>query len=35
MNWSHNDNLSVFRNNLEVVRTLVECWKDHIQIPTK
>lgn len=31
----NHDNRSVFRNNLEIAKTLVECWKDHIQIPTK
>ena len=35
MEHCNHDNRSVFRNNLEIARTIIECWKDHIQIPTK
>ena len=35
MEQAHCDNRSVFRNNLEIIKTLVECWKDNLQVPTK
>ena len=35
MEQAHHDNRSVFRNNLEIIKTLVECWKDNLQAPTK
>jgi hypothetical protein len=35
MEQAHCDNRSVFRNNLEIIKTLVECWKDNLQAPTK
>ena len=33
-NAGHN-NWQVFKNNLEVIRTLVECWRNKLDIPTK
>ena len=35
MEHSHHDNRSVFRNNLEIIKTLVECWREKLQGPTK
>ena len=35
MEHSHHDNRSVFRNNLEIIKTLVECWRGRLQGPTK
>ena len=31
----HHDNRGVFRNNLEIVKTLIELWRDRLQAPTK
>ena len=31
----HHTNRSVLKNNLEVIKTLVEVWKDRIDVPTK
>ena len=28
-------NWQVFKNNLEVIKTLVECWRNKLDIPTK
>ena len=33
-NAGHN-NWQVFKNNLEVIKTLVECWRNKLDIPTK
>ena len=35
MRNAHHSNRGVFRNNLEIVRTIVECWKNCLQVPTK
>ena len=35
MDNCHHDNRGVFRNNLEIIKTLVECWKDHLNIPAE
>ena len=35
MEYSHHDNRSVLRNNLEIIKTLMESWKDKLQAPTK
>ncbi|KAK3728488.1 hypothetical protein QZH41_002349 [Actinostola sp. cb2023] len=31
---THHENRSVFRNNLEIVKTMVEVWKNRIHVPT-
>ena len=31
----HHDNRSVFRNNLEIIKMLIELWRDRLQPPTK
>ena len=35
MEHAHHDNRSVFRNNLEIIKTLMESWRDKLQAPTK
>lgn len=35
MSRTHHHSRSIFRNNLEVTRTLVEVWKERIHVPTK
>jgi DNA-dependent protein kinase catalytic subunit len=35
MHNCHHDNRSVFRNNLEIVKTLMELWRDRLTVPTK
>ena len=35
MHNCHHDNRSVFRNNLEIIKTLMELWRDRLQVPTK
>eukprot|EP00731_Ephydatia_muelleri_P028749 Em0020g393a len=35
MEHAHHENRGVFRNNLEVIKSLTECWKDKLQPPTK
>ena len=32
---SNHTNRAILRNNLEIVRTMVELWKDKIDIPTR
>ena len=31
----HHDNCSIFRNNLEIIKMLLELWRDRLQAPTK
>jgi len=31
----HHDNRQVLRNNLEVLKTVVEVWRNTIQVPTR
>ena len=26
---------AILKNNLEMIKTLVECWKDRLQVPVK
>ena len=33
-NASHS-NRQIFKNNLEIIKTLVECWRNKLNIPTK
>lgn len=33
-NTSHSSR-QIFKNNLEIVKTLVECWRNKLDIPTK
>jgi DNA-dependent protein kinase catalytic subunit len=35
MQKCHHDNRSVFRNNLEIIKTLLELWREKLQAPTK
>ena len=35
MHNCHHDNRSVFRNNLEIIKTMMELWRDRLQVPTK
>lgn len=28
-------NWQIFKNNLEIIKTLVECWRNKLDIPTK
>ena len=35
MHNCHHDNRSVFRNNLEIIKTLMELWRDRLTVPTK
>ena len=28
-------NRQIFKNNLEIIKTLVECWRNKLDIPTK
>ena len=35
MDNCHHDNRAVFRNNLEIIKSLVECWKSHFTFPTE
>jgi len=35
MSHCHHDNRQVLRNNLEVLKTVMEVWKDTVQLPTK
>jgi DNA-dependent protein kinase catalytic subunit len=35
MDNCHHDNRAIFRNNLEIVKTLVECWRSNITFPTE
>ncbi|XP_022110985.1 DNA-dependent protein kinase catalytic subunit-like isoform X2 [Acanthaster planci] len=34
MHFCHHSNRQVLRNNLEMIKTLVECWKEIISVPT-
>jgi len=34
MRHCHHDNRQVLRNNLEVLKTVVEVWRSSIQVPT-
>ncbi|XP_071796803.1 DNA-dependent protein kinase catalytic subunit-like [Asterias amurensis] len=34
MHFCHHSNMRVLRNNLEMVKTLVECWREIITVPT-
>ncbi len=31
----HHVNRGILRNNLQVIKTLVEVWRDRIEVPTK
>lgn len=33
-NTAHS-NWQIFKNNLEIIKTLVECWRNKLDIPTK
>jgi DNA-dependent protein kinase catalytic subunit len=35
MKHANHENRSIFRNNLEMIKLLVEHWRDYIQVPTK
>ena len=35
MHNCHHDNRSIFRNNLEIIKTMLELWRDRLQAPTK
>ena len=28
-------NRQIFKNNLEIIKTLVECWRNKLDVPTK
>ena len=35
MQKCHHDNRSIFRNNLEIINTMLELWREKLQAPTK
>ncbi|XP_048576196.1 DNA-dependent protein kinase catalytic subunit isoform X3 [Nematostella vectensis] len=35
MRRTHHENRAVFKNNLEIVKTMVEVWRERITVPTK